>query len=109
GDRASQLDRIVAGLQRLARADRPQNAVRFDAALVIAEALGEVAKAAEVRVVIERGEWVTGDPDAFREVVAELIGNAVRHGGRPDLTVRVAVDAGAGGHHLIVADDGRGV
>lgn len=108
-DRAAQLERIVAGLRRLARAGRPQSQRRFDAGVAIAAALADVPIPAEAHVVIEETEWITGDPEAFGEVVAELVDNALRHGGRPDLTVRIAVRAVDDGHELIVTDDGHGI
>jgi signal transduction histidine kinase len=108
-DRAAQLERIVGGLQRLARASRPQARVRFDAASAIASALAAVPVPGDARIVIEETAWVTGDPDAFGEIVAELVENALRYGGRPDLTVRITARAVGDGHELIVADDGDGI
>jgi hypothetical protein len=53
---------------------------------------------------------VVGDPVGFRQLFTNLVENAVRHGGRPDL--RVTVDGRSrpgGGLELSVRDDGRGV
>jgi PAS domain S-box-containing protein len=53
---------------------------------------------------------VTGDPVAFRQLFTNLVENAVRHGGRPDLTVTVEGRSRAdGGLELSVRDDGRGI
>ena len=53
---------------------------------------------------------VTGDSVGFRQLFTNLVENAVRHGGRPDLTVTVdgrsRTDAGL---ELSVRDDGRGI
>ena len=53
---------------------------------------------------------VAGDPVGFRQLFTNLVENAVRHGGRPDLTVTVdgrsRTDAGL---ELSVRDDGRGI
>jgi light-regulated signal transduction histidine kinase (bacteriophytochrome) len=108
-ERAAQLDRIVHGLQRLARAARTQQVVRFDAGAVVAEALAEVPAREGVRFVVDDAPPIDGDPDTFREVVAELAENAVRHGGRDDLTVRIRVQVTPSGTELLVSDDGRGL
>jgi two-component system, LuxR family, sensor kinase FixL len=53
---------------------------------------------------------VTGDPVAFRQLFTNLVENAVRHGGRPDLTVTVEGRSRAdGGLELSVRDDGGGI
>jgi signal transduction histidine kinase len=53
---------------------------------------------------------VTGDPVGFRQLFTNLVENAVRHGGRPDLTVTVEGRSRAdGGLELSVRDDGRGI
>jgi PAS domain S-box-containing protein len=53
---------------------------------------------------------VAGDPVSFRQLLTNLVENALRHGGRPD--VNVTVDAAGlpdGAFELSVRDDGRGV
>ncbi len=46
----------------------------------------------------------------LRQLLTNLVDNALRHGGREDLTVRVsAARTSAGGVRLLVADDGRGI
>ncbi len=53
---------------------------------------------------------VVGDPVGFRQLFTNLVENAVRHGGRPDLTVTVDGRSRAdGGLELSVRDDGRGI
>jgi len=53
---------------------------------------------------------VAGDPVGFRQLFTNLVENAVRHGGRPDLTVTVDGRSRAdGGLELSVRDDGRGI
>jgi len=50
---------------------------------------------------------VTGDPVGFRQLFTNLLENAVRHGGRPDLVV--VVDGQAGAVELSVRDNGKGI
>jgi two-component system sensor kinase FixL len=53
---------------------------------------------------------VTGDPVGFRQLFTNLLENAVRHGGRPDLVVEVDGRAlGGGAVELSVRDNGRGI
>jgi light-regulated signal transduction histidine kinase (bacteriophytochrome) len=53
----------------------------------IAEDAGAANPAAELRV--GRLPVVTGDPTGFRQLFTNLLENAIRHGGRPDLVVVV--------------------
>ena len=55
---------------------------------------------------------VTGDPAGLRQLFTNLLENAVRHGGRPDLVVVVVVDGRErldGGVELSVRDNGQGI
>jgi signal transduction histidine kinase len=74
----------------------------------IAEDAGAANPEAELRV--GRLPVVTGDPVGFRQLFTNLIGNAVRHGGRRDLMVvvegRECLD---GGVELSVSDNGQGI
>jgi PAS domain S-box-containing protein len=75
---------------------------------VIAEDAGAANPGAELRV--GRLPVVTGDPVGFRQLFTNLIENAVRHGGRPDLVVVVdGHECLDGGVELSVRDNGRGI
>jgi PAS domain S-box-containing protein len=53
---------------------------------------------------------VTANPRCLRRLFANLLDNAVRHGGRDDLVVTVAATSHPGGGlELWVADDGQGI
>jgi signal transduction histidine kinase len=53
---------------------------------------------------------VAGDPVGFRQLFTNLVDNAVRHGGRPDLVVVVdGHQCPDGGVELSVRDNGRGI
>jgi two-component system, LuxR family, sensor kinase FixL len=74
----------------------------------IAEDAGAANPAAEIRV--GRLPVVTGDPTGFRQLFTNLLENALRHGGRPDLVVVVdGRDRPDGAVELSVRDNGKGV
>jgi two-component system, LuxR family, sensor kinase FixL len=74
----------------------------------IAEDAGAANPGAEFRV--GRLPVVCGDPVGFRQLFTNLLENAVRHGGRDDLTVAVdGRETPDGGVELSVRDNGRGI
>jgi signal transduction histidine kinase len=74
----------------------------------IAEDAGAANPGVELRV--GRLPVVTGDPVGFRQLFTNLLENAVRHGGRPDLVVVAdGRDRPAGAVELSVRDNGKGV
>ena len=92
--RRSGVEPIEADLHRLVRA--------------IAEDAGAANPAAELRV--GRLPVVTGDPTGFRQLFTNLLENAIRHGGRPDLVVVVdGRDRPDGAVELSVRDNGKGI
>lgn len=72
--------------------------------------LAETARAAGAKVEVEvRAEGVPPAVGAAAyRIVQEALTNAVRHGGREDLTVRVRLYGGEGALRVEVADDGVG-
>ena len=75
---------------------------------VIAEDAGAAHPGIEFRV--GRLPVVTGDPVGFRQLFTNLLENAVRHGGRPDLLVVVdGHDRPDGSLELSVRDNGKGI
>jgi PAS domain S-box-containing protein len=74
----------------------------------IAEDAGRANPGVELRV--GRLPVLSGDPVGFRQLFTNLIDNAVRHGGRPDLVVEVdGHECPDGGAELSVRDNGRGI
>jgi PAS domain S-box-containing protein len=74
----------------------------------IAEDAGAANPAAEIRV--GRLPVVTGDPTGLRQLFTNLLENAIRHGGRPDLVVVVhGRDRPDGAVELSVHDNGKGI
>jgi PAS domain S-box-containing protein len=74
----------------------------------IAEDAGAANPGMEFRV--GRLPMVTGDPIGLRQLFTNLLENAVRHGGRPDLVVVVdGRERPDGGVELSVRDNGQGI
>jgi signal transduction histidine kinase len=112
---AKRVQSIVAGLLTLARADA--DAVAFDrrgldlGALVDAETEAFAALARQHGITIERctaAVLVTGDRDRLREVVTNLIDNAIRYN-KPGGRITVSVTAEGHAAVLRVADTGIGI
>jgi signal transduction histidine kinase len=85
----------------------------LDVARLLREVAGEWHVRAErdgVRLAVEgpAGVAVRADEGMLRRVLANLIGNALRHGG-PGVAVRVSAVPAEGGVKVSVADTGRGV
>jgi PAS domain S-box-containing protein len=77
-----------------------------DLALLVAEALSEVPGHAGVDVEGERGLRVWCDAFHVRQIVANLVSNALRYGAPP---VTVSLLAGDDEAHVVVSDHGPGV
>jgi PAS domain S-box-containing protein len=78
----------------------------------LVRAIAEDAGAANPGIEIRVGPLpvITGDPVGFRQLFTNLLENAVRHGGRPDLEVVVdGRDRPDGSLELSVRDNGKGV
>lgn len=112
-DSSAYLDRLVDGLLELSRIGRSDGEPE---PVALGGVLDGVSRRLAVthpdaRVVVAT-ELPTIHVDRLRieQVVDNLLGNAAKHGGREDLTVRVAWrPADDGGGTLVVADDGKGI
>ena len=96
------LSKLDAGARQLAQ-DQVQVATVVQEALVV---LGMV-DAPRVSVEVADHLAARGDPRAFKQVLVNLIGNAVKYA--PDATIRVAAWRDAGACMIEVADDGPGI
>ncbi|MFJ9818280.1 sensor histidine kinase [Streptomyces sp. NPDC101151] len=70
--------------------------------------LARTAVGAQVRLTVTADEAPPAVGAAAYRIVQEALTNAVRHGGRDDLTVRVRVSEDDGALHVHVTDDGAG-
>lgn len=124
-ERAAAMDILSAGVQRAnhlieqmlmlarqePRADSPRLPVRLDelAREIVAE-LVTLADARQIDLGVEAAQpaTVTGDPDALRTLLRNLVDNAVRYtpgGGRVDVTV----ESSGAEARVIVSDNGPGI
>jgi two-component system sensor kinase FixL len=106
------MQRLIRDLIDLSRVGRTgADAVDVDLAELVHTIVDEAGAAHPgVGFRIGRLPVIAGDPVGFRQLFTNLVENAVRHGGRPDLTVTVEGRSRAdGGLELSVRDDGRGI
>ena len=110
-----ELDRIgstVEELLLLARLDEglplAREAVEVELLLREAALRGMLQGQGEITVDAPEGLGVVADPDRLLQVVSNLVGNALRHGGG-GVTVTLAARADPGGVVVDVADTGPGI
>jgi PAS domain S-box-containing protein len=104
-----QLLHDLIDLSRVGRSGVEPVAVDLDR---LVRAIAEDAGAANPRMELRVGRLpvVTGDPVGLRQLFTNLLENAVRHGGRPDLVVVVdGRERPDGGVELSVRDNGQGI
>lgn len=114
---STRLRRLVDDLQLVSRAEERQLDLRIrpiSPAALVAPSIqaAEPAYAAKgvdlLGTVDERLPPVAADPDRIAEVLANLLGNALRHT-QPGGRVRVLGERHADGVDIVVADDGEGI
>jgi signal transduction histidine kinase len=111
-DRALYMQRLITDLIDLSRIGRTGGAaVDVDLGEVVRFIAEEIATAAPAAAVkIGALPIVAGDPVTFRQLLTNLIENAVAHGGRSDPTIAVeAAPLSDGSLELLVRDDGKGI
>jgi PAS domain S-box-containing protein len=107
GDAADRMERLIDDAVRLTRQDHETGATEsVDVADVAADAWDDVATG-ESSLTVETTRSVEANLDRFRELLAELFQNAVRHGAGEDGAVSVRVGDTDGG--FFVVDDGAGI
>ncbi len=118
-DAIGELDRVLAlfsAILRITRLEAHEGAAAFqtvnltELAAQIAELFDAAAeeKGGHVRLVAPQPVRVAGDRDLLFDAIANLVDNAVKHGGgKSEVTIEVA--AAAGGPVLSVSDRGMGI
>lgn len=96
------MNRLIAGYLELARASRPEARTRLD----LAALLGELAEDAGVAWSAAAPCEIEAGPLALRQILANLIQNALRYGGAP---VELALECGARQVRVHVRDAGPGI
>jgi signal transduction histidine kinase len=109
------LNDLVDALLELSRIGRAQDEVAPVDLTTIARAVAQRSEVTHPAVTVAIDDplpVVMLNPGRAEQLLDNLVGNAVKHGGREDLTVAISSRAPAaddGGIELVVADDGRGV
>jgi heavy metal sensor kinase len=115
GDEVERTSKLVEDLLLLARGDNQALAVErrsFDVGSIVREVV-EIAEAMgtgrEILVSneITQPTHVQGDPDHTRQVLLNLVANAVRHTERGTVTISASRDEGMTG--ITIADEGEGI
>ena len=111
-DEIDRVDRSVEDLLLLARLDEGARLVLepVEVDLVISEAAlrGTMVSGRKVSFMGGEGIRVQADPQRLRQVLDNLIGNAIKHGG-DDATVELRVHTEGATVSIEVVDDGRGI
>jgi two-component system OmpR family sensor kinase len=115
---SAQMQKTVEGMLALARADSGVAALQrqcvslaalVDAAVRLQRPLSE-QRAVNITCETSEPGFVSGDPALLRELVVNLLGNAIRYNRRGgNVTVRVRTDSVNGCVELTVADTGIGI
>jgi signal transduction histidine kinase len=108
----SYLNDLVDALLELSRIGRAQDEVGLVDLSDVARLVSQRLEASHPAVSVEVDEplpVVLLNPARAEQLLDNLIGNAVKHGGREDLTVRVSASTTPDGVEVCVADDGCGV
>jgi signal transduction histidine kinase len=106
------LNDLVDSLLELSRIGHTQDVVEPVDLTKVARLVGQRLEATHPTVTVAVDEElpvVLINPGRAEQLLDNLVGNAVKHGGREDLTVRITARRTPDGVEVVVADDGRGV
>jgi len=108
-DRADRLDGMLKRLTRLWRAADTSEPPRL---IGLAPLVSQIARDLDVppaAVIAADRAKVEAPRRAFRMLLGELVDNAIRHGGREDVEVRVGATRREDGWEITVSDNGVGI
>lgn len=109
---ARYMDSLIRDLLELSRIGRTQTETQaVDLAGLVEDIVAELRRThAAARFVIGELPAVHSNPVRARQLFTNLLENAVRHGGRDDITVTVSSEMASSGQAVLtVADDGVGI
>lgn len=108
---AHYMEALLNDLLELSRIGRVQTEVeRVDLAQMAADVAASPGVAESgAKVVVGKLPAVAANPLRVRQLFTNLVENAIRHGGRPEVTVRITAELGPDALVLSVADDGVGI
>jgi len=108
-DRADRLDGLLKRLTRFWRAGDTSEAPQ---SIHLACLVGEVARALDAppaSIIAADAASLEAPRRAFRLLLAELVDNSIRHGGRKDIQVRVGATRRQEGWEISISDNGVGI
>jgi signal transduction histidine kinase len=108
---AEYVDGLVDALLEVSRVGRTQTATEPVDLATLASRVGERLRSVHPRLRVEVDGLPTLrlNPVRAEQLLENLLGNAAKHAGRPDVTVTVTARHEDGEVVLVVADDGQGV
>jgi len=103
-----EMDELVDGTLAVLREQRDDEAARpVDAGALLQALVDDLAESGHaVALVAAPAPRVRAHPAALRRIVGNLVGNALRHGGRTSVSLGTAPDGAA---EILVDDDGPGI
>jgi signal transduction histidine kinase len=110
--RVQRLEALIDGILEYARAGRVHNATEsVDVGALLAETRDLLSARAEAHIVIGDGmPSLRTERAPLQQVFLNLVGNALKHAGRPDVTIEITCENDDGPlFHFRVADDGLGI
>ncbi|MPZ74342.1 MAG: hypothetical protein GEU74_14145 [Nitriliruptorales bacterium] len=108
---ARYMDALIRDLLELSRIGRTQTEVEpIDVTAIAEEIAAELRRShPAARFAIEQLPTVEMNPVRARQLFTNLMENAVRHGGRDDITVSITGERSDGGTIVSIADNGTGI
>ena len=108
--RVQRLDDLINGILAYSRAGRFQSIERVNVASLVSETIELLAPPSDVKIVIEpEMPTLITEQVPLQQVFMNLIANAIQHGEKSDICIRVGVQESVKHYEFYVSDDGIGV